>query len=141
MRATIMRPLRAFLPPCLSLLCLLLPLFAGCGGGDDKKAEIGNLSDPAAVPTAPPWDKPPDVVILDPNAIAPISGGQPTPSPAEGSPAPGSCGPKYTIASGDTFSSVAQKCGTTTQAIRDANPGVDPLTIHPGDVINLPAPQ
>jgi len=140
MRPTIMRPLTTLLPVYLSLFCLLLALSVACGGGDDKKAEVGKLSDPATVPTAPPWDKPPDVAILDPNAITPIGGGQATPAPAE-SPAPGSCGPKYTIASGDTFSSVAQKCGTTTQAIRDANAGVDPLTIHPGDVINLPAPQ
>ncbi len=138
MRATIMRSLRAFLPVCLSLVCLLVGLLAACGGGDDDKPEIGKLSDPATVPTAPPWDKPPDVAILDPNAIQPIGGTPPSPTPApEG--APGVCGPKYTIESGDTFSNIATKCGTTTQAMKDANPGVDPLTIKPGQQVNVPA--
>ena len=135
-----MRSLRGFLPSFLIVLCLLVALLAACGGGDEGKAEIGKLSDPATVPTAPPWDKPPDVAILDPNAIAPVGGPPPSPTPApEG--APGVCGPKYTIESGDTFSSIATKCGTTTQAMKDANPGVDPLTIRAGQVVNVPAPQ
>jgi len=117
---------------------LVVVLVAGGGGGEsDSEAEIGQLTNPQDVPTAPPWDQPPEVIILDPNAITPIGVGEPTPVPTEG--AAGVCGPKYTIASGDTFSSVAEKCGSSTQAIRDANPGVDPLTIHPGDVINIPA--
>ena len=135
-----MRPLRGFLPSLFLPLCLVLALLAACGGGDDQKGEIGKLSDPATVPTAPPWDKPPDVTILDPNAIQPIGGATPTPvPPPEG--APGVCGPKYTIESGDTFSSIATKCGTTTQAMKDANPGVDPLTIKAGQQVNVPAPQ
>ena len=135
-----MRPLRAFLFSFLILPCLLLAVFAACGGGDDQKGEIGKLSDPGTVPTAPPWDKPPDVTILDPNALQPIGGASPSPTPApEG--APGVCGPKYTVESGDTFSSIAAKCGTTTQAMKDANPGVDPTTIKPGQQVNVPAPQ
>ena len=47
--------------------------------------------------------------------------------------------PQLTIESGDTFSSIAAKCGTTTQAMKDANQGVDPLTIKPGQVVNVPA--
>ena len=138
MRPTIMRSLRPSLPICFSFICFLLVLSAACGGGDDKKAEIGKLSDPATVPTAPPWDKPPEVAILDPNALTTVGGAAPSPTPApEG--APGVCGPKYTIESGDTFSSIAAKCGTTTQAMKDANQGVDPLTIKPGQVVNVPA--
>jgi len=133
-----MRPLRAFLPVCFLFICLLLALLAACGGGDSGNAEIGKLSDPATVPTAPPWDKPPDVAVLDPNAIAPVGGAPPTATPApEG--ASGVCGAKYTIESGDTFSSIATKCGTTTQAMKDANPGVDPTTIKPGQQVNVPA--
>jgi LysM repeat protein len=40
--------------------------------------------------------------------------------------------------SGDTFSSIAEKCGKTTQEIVDANPQLDPRGLHPGDVINIP---
>src|SRR5206468_644020 len=138
MRATIMRPLRGFLPASIPLVCLLLALSAACGGGDDQNSEIGKLSDPATVPTAAPWDKPPDVAILDPNAIAPVGGATPSPSPAQEG-APGVCGPRYTVESGDTFSSIATKCGSTTQAMKDANPGVDPTTIKPGQQVNVPA--
>ena len=118
---------------------LVVVLVAGGGdGGGEPNFQAGQLTDPGSVPTASPWPQPPEVVILDPNAITPISGGQPTAAP-EATGEAGACGPKYTITSGDTFSSIAEKCGTSTQAIRDANPGVDPLTLHPGDVINLPA--
>jgi hypothetical protein len=110
-----------------------------CGGGGDEDVEIGQLTNPQDVPTAAPWDQPPEVIILDPNAITPIGAGQPTPEPTAA--AAGVCGPKYTIVSGDTFSSIAEKCGTTTQGMRDANPGVDPLTIRAGQVVNVPAPE
>jgi len=65
MRPTIMRSLRPSLPICFSFICFLLVLAAGFGGGEYKKAEIGKLSDPATVPTAPPWDKPPERVLDD----------------------------------------------------------------------------
>jgi hypothetical protein len=99
------------------------------------------LTNPNNVPTASPWDQPPAVVELDPDAIQPLppQAGAPTPSPSTAAGAPGVCGPKYTVESGDTFSSIAAKCGATTQGMRDANPGVDPLTIHPGQEINVPA--
>ncbi len=136
-----MRRRTPLFPVVIPLAVALLALFAACGGGDDDtpEGEIGQLTDPRDVPTTTPWEQPPDVVILDPNAITPI-GGAPTPTPAEGGE-PGVCGPQYTVASGDTFSSIAEKCGSTTQGMRDANPGVDPLTIHPGDVLNVPQAQ
>lgn len=41
----------------------------------------------------------------------------------------GVCGGTYIVDPGDTFASIASKCGTTVTAIRDANPGVnEPLT-------------
>jgi LysM repeat protein len=128
-----------------SSLCLLtaglLALLAACGGGGDGEAEsVGQLTNPQDVPTASPWVEPPAVVELDPNALVPLPAEvNPTPTPSAAAGAPGVCGPKYTIESGDTFSSIATKCGTTTQGMRDANPGVDPLTIRPGDIVNVPA--
>ncbi len=118
----------------------LLAMVAACGGGggDNSNFQGGQLTDPRTVPTATPWDEPPEIFIIDPNAITPISGGGPTPGPTGQGGEPGVCGPTYTIASGDTFSLIAERCNLSTQAIKDANPGVDPLTLHPGDVINLP---
>ena len=127
-----------------TLTAALLAFVAACGGGGDEEAEVGSLTNPQDAPTAAPWEQPPEVLLLDPNAIPTLPAGGPvvTPTPAvaaEGGE-PGVCGPKYTVVSGDTFSSIATKCGATTQGMRDANPGVDPLTIRPGQVINVPAP-
>ena len=125
----------------IGLLPASLLFLAACGGGDDENTAPGSLTNPNNVPTASPWDQPPAVVELDPDAIQPLppQAGAPTPTPSAAAGAPGVCGPKYTVESGDTFSSIAAKCGTTTQGMRDANPGVDPLTIRPGQTVNVPA--
>jgi hypothetical protein len=128
----------------LALASLItLAALGACGGGDeDSTFQSGQLTDPRGVPTASPWEEQPEVEILDPNALVPVN---PTAAPtadADGDGGePGVCGPKYTIASGDTFSLIAEKCGLTTQEIKDANPGVDPLLLHPGQVINLPTTE
>lgn len=57
-------------------LCVMaagLLLLAACGGGGDGGQTIGQPTDPRSVPTATPWSQPPDVIILDPNALTPIS--------------------------------------------------------------------
>jgi hypothetical protein len=140
MPETTMRRRTLILFPAGLLSAGLLAL-AGCGGGGDDPVVHGNLTNPNNVPTASPWDQPPAVVELDPNAIQPLppQAGEPTPTPSAAAAAPGVCGPKYTVESGDTFSSIATKCGATTQGMRDANPGVDPLTIRPGQTVNVPA--
>ena len=50
---------------------------------------------------------------------------------------PGPGGP-YVIQSGDTYGKIAKKYGTTSSAIQDANPGVDPSRLKIGQTINLP---
>ena len=137
-----MRRRTLFFFPLGLLTAGLLAQLAACGGGDDNpEGTIGQLTNPQDVPTATPWVEPPPIVEVDPNAIVPLpaEAGAATPAPAGEGGAPGVCGPKYTVVAGDTFSSIATKCGTTTQGMRDANPGVDPLTIHPGDIVNVPA--
>jgi LysM repeat protein len=124
-----------------TLTATLLAFPAACGGGDDDSdGQVGDITNPQDVPTASPWEQPPEILILDPNAIPTLGASAPTetPAPAPEGGEPGVCGPKYTVASGDTFSGIATKCGSTTQAMRDANPGVDPLTIRPGQVVNVP---
>jgi LysM repeat protein len=53
-------------------------------------------------------------------------------------PCPG--GTLYTIRAGDTLFSIAQRFGTTVQAIIAANPGIDPNNLVPGQVICVPPP-
>lgn len=45
----------------------------------------------------------------------------------------------YTIKSGDTFYILAQRYGTTTDAIRRANPGVNPNNLQIGQIICIPS--
>ncbi|HPZ90555.1 MAG TPA: LysM domain-containing protein, partial [Bacillota bacterium] len=55
-------------------------------------------------------------------------------------PAPPQCpnGFLYTIRPGDTFFLLAQRFGTTVQAIQQANPGVNPNNLQVGQVICIP---
>ncbi len=56
-------------------------------------------------------------------------------------PLPGVCPPgtrSYTLQAGDTFYSLAQRFGTTVEAIMAANPGVDPDRLQIGQVICIP---
>ncbi len=55
-------------------------------------------------------------------------------------PAPPQCpnGFLYTIQPGDTFFLLAQRFGTTVQAIQQANPGVNPNNLQVGQVICIP---
>jgi len=135
--------LAALIPVVLTTVAL-----AACGGGGDDGEETGpgNLTNPRQVPTATIDPSPAPVIIIDPNAIQPLPPQGPAPSTsgpdasggASATPAAGSCEATYTVAAGDTFSSIAEKCGTTTQAIVEANPQLDARTLHIGDVVNVP---
>jgi LysM repeat protein len=48
-------------------------------------------------------------------------------------------GGTHTIASGDTFSTLARRYNVTLKAIEDANPGVDSSKLRVGQVITIPA--
>lgn len=128
----------------LAVLSIAAAVIAACGGGGDDGDSIrpGNLTDPRDVPTATPWDQAPDVVILDPDNIAPLPpvGGQDDDQQgSEATPAPaGECGETYAVISGDTPSGIAEKCGVSTQELLDANPGIDPAGLHIGDLLNIP---
>lgn len=56
-------------------------------------------------------------------------------------PPPGICPPgtlPYTIQPGDTFFRLAQRFGTTVEAIQKANPFVNPLNLQVGQLICIP---
>ncbi len=59
-------------------------------------------------------------------------------------PTPPVCAPgeviRYSIQPGDTFFKLAQRYGTTVEAIMQANPGVSPENLQVGQVINIPCP-
>jgi LysM repeat protein len=56
-------------------------------------------------------------------------------------PPPPPIAAEYTIARGDSFSTIAKKFpGVTAKAIADANPGVDPLKLQIGQKITIPPP-
>jgi len=50
----------------------------------------------------------------------------------------GACGDKVVVQTGDTLSGIAQRCGTTTWAILEANPGIG-WNIYAGQVLRMPA--
>jgi hypothetical protein len=127
------------------LIVLASAALAACGGGGDNKEEFrpGDLTNPRDVPTVTPWPSPPEIRVIDPNAIQPLpSTGPPIGSGDGASPSPsaaaGQCPAQYTVVSGDSPSVIADRCGVTTQAILDANPGLDPRAMFPGQVINIP---
>jgi LysM repeat protein len=127
-------------PVVLVALCLA----AACGGGSSSSTNnhSGQLTDPQNVPTATPWQTPPDVVVLDPSNIKPLPPNEPNAGPTD-TPAPGQpgvCGQTYTVVAGDTTYGIAAKCGVGPQAIIDANPGINPSALSIGQVLIMPAP-
>lgn len=128
-----------FVPALLAL--------AACGGDDDDGTfEPGNLTDPDSVPTATPWTEIPDVVILDPDNINPLSPDNPIPAdptstPEPTSAEPGDCGDTYTVEAGDTFQVIGDKCGVEWQLIAEANPDVESTSLSIGQVLIMPPPD
>jgi hypothetical protein len=129
---------------------VLLAIFVACGGDDDDggQFEPGNLTDQQTVPTATPWQQPPEVVLLDPDNIQPLPPNAPNEDPGddddgEATPVPGEpgvCGETYTVISGDTTFGIADKCGVDAQAIIDLNPDIDPANLSVGQVLIMPEP-
>ena len=72
---------------------------------------------------------------IDPNKLRI---GQPICVPAA-KPLPCPGGRFYTIVAGDTLYSLASRYNTTVDAIKAANPGIDPLDLRIGQIICIPA--
>ena len=132
-----------FLAISLALL-LGLALLAACGGGDEPETlSPGRLTDPRSVPTATPWQVPPEVIIL-PDALTSLRSGEDDEGEEvgggeeDGQVAPGECGATYTVEPLDYPGLIAEKCGVDLQALLDANPGVEPTGLQVGEVLNIP---
>src|ERR1041385_4939117 len=70
-------------------------------------------------PTAPPS-----------NIVAAIEATNPAPASAT----------EYTVASHDTYSTIAKKFGVSVTAMKEANPGVEPTKLQIGQKLHIPAP-
>jgi LysM repeat protein len=76
-------------------------------------------------------------------AVAPAAATTPTSSPTSVEPVVPSAAPtgatEYTVAKGDSFSSLAKKFHVSAKAIADANPGVDSAKLKIGQKLHIPA--
>jgi LysM repeat protein len=62
-----------------------------------------------------------------------------TPTVTEPTPAPAPAAQDYTVAKGDSFSSIAKKFGVKTKDIEVANPGIEPTKLQIGQKLHIPA--
>ena len=88
------------------------------------------LTPPASV-TAPPA---PPTVIATPSATMPAPTTTPTKLGQALTPV------TYSVIEGDVFITIAARFNLTAEQLLDANPGVDPALLHPGDVLIIPDP-
>lgn len=114
---------------CLPLAAaLLLALAAACGGGDDEEEVVEPEPTPtrAPIPTATPLAATPEPTII---------GGDATVSPPEPTPR---AEVTYLVVPGDTLSAIAQRFGTTVQALMSVNEIADPTLIFAGQELVIP---
>lgn len=102
-----------------TLLAAVL-LLAGCGGSGEADGT------PSPTPTAGRTSKP---------SQTPVDSGSPTPA---GSPTPTGLTFEYEVQAGDTLFDIAQRFGTTVEAIVEANGLVDPADIAVGQILVIP---
>lgn len=99
----------------IALCCLTLGA-AACGGGSPTTES----PDSAKIPTATlPAELPPPTIV----------GG--------GAVQPGG-GAVYSVKSGDTLATIAERFGVSLEDLLAANPGIDPRTLQTGDTVRLP---
>jgi len=96
---------------------------------------------PPPVAEQPPVLPGSDILPIDTNPPPPslVSTAAP-PLDIPPTPPPAPTAMEYTIAKGDSFSTIAKKFGVTAKAIQEANPGVDPLRLQIGQKITIPPP-
>lgn len=126
--------MRARLAAALLLLAVLS--FAACGGNDDDAPGPSVSGGATATPTGPP------ATTRTPGpaqSLAPTSTPAPgaTEAPSTG-PTAGPEGTTYTVQSGDTLYSIAQRYGVTVAAVSAANGVSDPAQIAVGQVLTIP---
>ncbi len=91
----------------------------GAPSMESTNLQAMDTNPPVALPTNPP-------VYATPTPT-------PTPTPTAGST-------EYTVAKGDTFSSIGKKFNVSTKSIQDANPNIDPRKLQVNQKLMIPAP-
>ncbi len=116
--------------PVLGLLVLLIT--QGCRR--EQPQQPADMQQAAIETNLPPVDTNLPPANLPTNLPAVVV---PTPTPT---PAPTGGATEYTVAKGDTFSSIGKKFNVSTKAIQNANPNVDPLKLQVNQKLVIPAP-
>jgi LysM repeat protein len=129
----------------VSALVMFVLLIQGCkkpadttdnGTGDsiptqqlaNPQPEVGNSNATALTNPTPDTNVPPPTPVV--NTPPPVA----TPPPP-----PVAEMQEYTIVKGDTYATIAKNNHTTSKAIQNANPGIDPRKLKVGQKIKLPA--
>jgi LysM repeat protein len=97
----------------------------------------------AAQPTnaVPVFEPPTNAVAEMPPASTPTTAATSSPPPVVDATAASNLGAtEYIVANGDSFYTIAKHFKIPTKALTDANPGVDPLKLKPGQKLHVPAP-
>ncbi len=109
---------------------LLALLMQGCRQ-EERNSQTQTTNNPV-----PPSLEPTTGVVADTGA--PLSGTGTNVAPALETGLPAVGGSEYTIVSGDTLSTIARRFHLTVRAIADANPGLEPTRLRPGQKLHLP---
>ena len=118
------------LPPLAALLLALALACGGGGDGDDGEGDgDGGVATPeptaTVIPTATPFAVTPEPTVIGSDATV-----EPDPTPR----APVT----YVIEPGDTLSAIAQRFGTTVEALMAVNDIDDPTLIFSGQELTIP---
>src|SRR5215831_19235166 len=107
---------------------LLALLVQGCHRDDLASQPIPNTNNPVFEATNAP-------AVVEPTAPGLTN----TSAVAEATNAAPATASEYTVARGDTFSTIGKKFGVSARAIMDANPGVEATKLQVGKKLQIPA--
>ena len=108
-----------------AIMVATIGLIAACGGAEptpDPTAPLTPAPPDIFVPTEEPAPTEPVEIIEDP-AVTPVDG------------------ERYTVKQGDTMWAISQDYGISLEALRAANPDVDPRRMRVGTVLIIPAQE
>jgi len=112
---------------------LLALLMQGC-----HKEESSAVTQPTN--SVPVFEAPTNTVVEPPPTPGTTSLPSNPPAVVDSAMAAGPGGGEYVVANGDSFYTIAKHFKIPTKALTDANPGVDPLKLKPGQKLHVPAP-
>ena len=119
--------------PLLAVLLVGAMVATACGDGDEPAGEATTEELEFTPPPTPAVTEPAGPTGTDADAGA--DAGDATASPGQTTAADGSV---YVVEEGDTLFEIAERFGTTVDALVEANGIDDPDTIFPGDELTIP---